>query len=263
MTDEDEGKVEDYIEEHGIRYPIVIEESRRSRQQIGVSGIPNAVLVDPKGTIVWRGHPASFQEDALQEALRGARVPGVELPREIRSVQRKLDREQYGRAWTDLKRDLDGGRLEGEAETVARELVTRIEKEAADLYATATKALAEKDYYLAMMSLERLADAYEGVHEPEAVDEKLSELRSDSEVRKAVKAGEKLVQAQEYDRAKEYEKAYRSYQSIAKSYDGTRAGEIAAARADEIEQQGLRGFDKDCRVCSQQGSACPKHKIGR
>lgn len=262
MTDEAESKVEDYIEENDIHYPIVIERSGRSQQQLDVRGIPEAVLVDPKGTIVWRGHPGMFQEGMLQEVLRGARPP-MELPREIRSVQRHLDREQYGRAWADLKRDLDAGRLEGEAENVARELVTRIEQDAAELYSTATEALEEKDWYLAMTSLERLADAYEGVHEPEAVAAKLDELRSDSEVRKAVKAGEKLVQAQAYDRDKEYEKAYRAYRSIASSYEGTKAGETAAARADEIERQGLRGYDKDCSVCRRQESACPKHQRGR
>lgn len=39
----------------------------------GVNGIPHSFLVDPKGNIMWHGHPMELTEAKIKEALKGAR----------------------------------------------------------------------------------------------------------------------------------------------------------------------------------------------
>jgi len=45
--------------------------SRSYMQAFGQSGIPHAFLVDPRGKIIWHGHPMLNLERVIREALRG------------------------------------------------------------------------------------------------------------------------------------------------------------------------------------------------
>jgi thiol-disulfide isomerase/thioredoxin len=41
------------------------DEGQRAAQQYGVTGIPTAFLIDPRGKVVWSGHPTSRQHESL------------------------------------------------------------------------------------------------------------------------------------------------------------------------------------------------------
>ncbi|RME21912.1 MAG: hypothetical protein D6798_17090 [Deltaproteobacteria bacterium] len=60
-------KVEEFIKEKGVKYPIAKEDGTLS-SYFNVSGIPAAAVVKD-GKIVWRGHPARLDEDKLKSWL--------------------------------------------------------------------------------------------------------------------------------------------------------------------------------------------------
>ena len=62
-----EQKVEDFIKQRNLSYPIAKENGSAS-QHFGVSGIPAAAVVKD-GKIVWRGHPARLSEAQLKSWL--------------------------------------------------------------------------------------------------------------------------------------------------------------------------------------------------
>ncbi len=55
----------DFIDEHGITYPIA-EGSGALADHFNVKGIPAAAMVRD-GQVVWRGHPARLTEELLEQ----------------------------------------------------------------------------------------------------------------------------------------------------------------------------------------------------
>lgn len=66
-TDE---KVEEFIKEHKIKYPMAKEKDASLSKAYAVSGIPAAALVKD-GKVIWRGHPARLDDATLDKLLAG------------------------------------------------------------------------------------------------------------------------------------------------------------------------------------------------
>ncbi|MHC4841622.1 MAG: peroxiredoxin family protein, partial [Planctomycetota bacterium] len=59
--------VPDFIKKHGITYGVVAHGSMA--RLWGVSGVPDAFLISPEGTVVWHGHPATLTTSYLEQTL--------------------------------------------------------------------------------------------------------------------------------------------------------------------------------------------------
>lgn len=71
-SEEDRRKTEEWIRTRGVRYAWAWDPKARTAGWFGVTGIPHGVLLDPDGTIVWRGHPSQLREDTVQQVLARA-----------------------------------------------------------------------------------------------------------------------------------------------------------------------------------------------
>ena len=258
MTNEDPKLVEKFISDNKIAYPIVIEKSGKSSNALKVTGIPHSFLVDTKGNIVWEGHPGSLPPAEIEKVLQGAHVPGVKLPAGLKSVEKTLEKGDYGKAYETVK-GLMAGKLDDESTKAGQELLDQIDGEAKELLASANKHVEAKEYFEANANLEKLTKQYPGVPGAEGADTKLKELQADAEAKKSIQAGELLVKADEAETAKDYDKAYAMYRSLTKTFPGTKPAEAAQGHMGEIEQKGLLGFDAKCRDCQKEGRACAKH----
>ena len=98
VTDEPDGLVSKYVTDNKVAYPIVIEKGFKSSRELKVAGFPSAFLVDTKGKVIWAGHPASLKESDIEEALKGARAPGVKLPAALKSLEPLLTKQDYAKA---------------------------------------------------------------------------------------------------------------------------------------------------------------------
>ena len=57
--------VRDYMKENGYTFPVAVDPGSSSRAY-GVTGIPAGVIVDKSGKVVFRGHPANFNDNLLK-----------------------------------------------------------------------------------------------------------------------------------------------------------------------------------------------------
>lgn len=104
MTDEGKGDTEKWIESKGVRYPYGYDKGGKMKNFFGVRGIPHAVLLDPVGTVVWRGHPGSLTKDVIEQSLVGAlETPVWGWPDAARKARQALQRRQYAKAIEEAK----------------------------------------------------------------------------------------------------------------------------------------------------------------
>lgn len=72
VSSERPSTIEGFVQKHGMRYPVV--QSANAGNLYGVSSIPHAFLLNPKGKVVWEGHPGELTGPDL-ERMVGLRPP--------------------------------------------------------------------------------------------------------------------------------------------------------------------------------------------
>lgn len=114
VTGEAVQPTETWIQDKGARYAYAYDPERSLHRALSVRGIPHAVLLDPQGNLVWRGHPAALTDAIVEravekalpeplwawpEALAGVRAAlvGERLVEARRLTEALADREQAGR----------------------------------------------------------------------------------------------------------------------------------------------------------------------
>lgn len=150
------------------------------------TGIPFSVLVDPFGTIVWSGHPASLKEGVIERALEGASTrPTWTWPEETRSLAWPLARGELARA-DELARGLSGPPGE-----FAR---ARVDERLAALADQLERLVTREDYGDALAFGERVAGEAKGLPLAERLRTRVAELRADPAVQRALALGERLAE---------------------------------------------------------------------
>lgn len=260
MTNEPEKLVEKFIADNKVTYPILIEQGYKSAKALKLNGYPHAFLVDTKGKVIWEGHPVSLNESVIEEALKGARVPGTKLPDALKSLEPMLTKREFGKAYQATK-NLLAGALSDEAKAAAQGVLTSIETDVSNLLASADTAINEKNFFAAQESLRTLTKSYATVPGvAETADIKLRDLSANVEARKSIKASEQLAKAIDLESAQDFDKAYAMLLAITTTAAGTMPAASASSHMRDIEAKGMLGFDKKCAACKEQGKACPKHK---
>lgn len=69
ITDEDEATVKKFQEKIPMSYAVAINAPKSLYERFGITGIPQAYLVDKNGKIVWTGHPLELTDDEIQKVL--------------------------------------------------------------------------------------------------------------------------------------------------------------------------------------------------
>ncbi len=62
-----------------FQYYVALDARRRTMNNIGVSGVPHAIVICSRGTVRWQGHPASLQTDTVRQIIdadRAVRMAG-------------------------------------------------------------------------------------------------------------------------------------------------------------------------------------------
>ena len=89
VTSESQSSTEPWVSKHGARYAYGYNSGSLKGKFPG--GIPMAILVDPSGNIVWKGHPSSLKDGDIEKALAGAlETPMWEWPASAKSVRSSL-----------------------------------------------------------------------------------------------------------------------------------------------------------------------------
>ncbi len=72
VTGEAPEPTQTWIQDKAARYAYAYDPERRLHRALSVRGIPHAVLLDPAGNLVWRGHPAALTDAIVESAVVGA-----------------------------------------------------------------------------------------------------------------------------------------------------------------------------------------------
>lgn len=122
MTDESDSQTEPWIEKHRVKYPYAYYKGSDLPRFARVRGIPAAMLIDPTGEVVWRGHPASLSDAVVEKALEGALPkPFFELGKAAKGVQKELAKGELAKALEEARE------LEAEGEGNGAEIRAAVE----------------------------------------------------------------------------------------------------------------------------------------
>ena len=171
VTGEDAENTEPWVEDKGVEYAYAYDREGLG-QQLGIRGIPHGVLVDPYGTIVWRGHPASLSNEEVEKATENAlAMPMWEWPESASALKEAIAAGKMKRA-IEAAKALD---VEG-LENAAAILEKTVEQRVASLAAMVEDA----DVKAAMAAVETLTASLEGLPAAERVSKLAKELESEA-----------------------------------------------------------------------------------
>lgn len=246
--------VQDWCTKNAVTYPIAIADD----EGYGVTGIPEAVLVDPEGKILFRGHPAQLDPALIDKALATARP--ASYAKGLEGVAKLIEADDLGKAHALCKQLIAGGKLDPDAVAQAERVCSDAEAAAARLVDEGMAALQAQDAYAAFVAFDRAVKGYAALPRSAEAVAKLAELQKDPRSRREITAGQKFVDAQKLDKARDYDKAWKEYKAIGSNFGNTKAGKEAAARALAMEKQGKLGFSRGCGACEAVDAACPMHR---
>ena len=92
VSDESFDLIDGYVEKHGVEFPIARLASGEFETAIGVEGFPTSAILNPKGELAWKGHPASA-DGPLSKHMKGSRRTAL-LPKEFSGIEKSLDKER-------------------------------------------------------------------------------------------------------------------------------------------------------------------------
>ena len=105
MTNESKEKTEPWIEKNQVAYPYAYDKGGKLKRELGVRGIPAAFLVNPKGKVVWKGHPASLSGSVIKKYIKGAKRSSADVeiltrdwPESAKSLKKMVAKSQFGKA---------------------------------------------------------------------------------------------------------------------------------------------------------------------
>ena len=222
MTSESEAKTEAWIDKHDAKYAYAYDRSGKLKSWFGVSGIPHAILVDPNGTIIWRGHPSTLKGSTVEEALNGAlKVPSWEWPDSARAVRKALAKRKYAAAISAAERMGPEG---GEILDAVRSVVSGRVKGLLAAY--------EKGDILSVLDRGKACQK-DMAKLPEADEVKalLAKIKGDKQalsVAKAQRSIRKIFESRKIKK-KDFSRHRKTLEKIHRDFTGTFAGEQAAA----------------------------------
>ena len=247
-------KMESFISEKGIKYPIALD--GKAISAYGVSGIPDAVLVGADGKVIWTGHPSGLKETQIEASLQNVTfIPP--LPANLAKFNALLRAKKFGKAYLDLKKAV-GEKKAPQAEAGAT--IAALETRMKSLLAEGEKARGEGDFYTVGKNLNQLKAQFAGTEESRKAADILKEVEKDQKARDQLKAVETLEKLERAMESRAFGEAYKGYKSLAKKFPGTKIEKIGSEHIATIEKQKLLSYRPTCPACKKDGRTCAQHR---
>ena len=224
MTGEPVDKTVPWVEETGMKYAFgYLSKGDMSSfmKDLGMSGYPSAVLVDPKGEIVWAGHPSSVNGSLIKKHIAGASTGPVgpaaiakNWPEEAKAVRKAFLDGKYGKALEEAQKLGQDSSVLADVERVIGQQAARI------------KSCHEQGDYLGFSDMMRDAKKMlSGTPQFEELEKIEGELKSDRDAKAVMSAQKKLQklaeQIREARKAKDVAKAERFVRQLVEKHPGT------------------------------------------
>jgi thioredoxin-like negative regulator of GroEL len=222
VTGEPKSLTDKWVESKGAAYAYAFDQDRALSAYFGVRGIPDAVLIDPGGTVVWRGHPASLTEAELRKHLSGAlKTPVWAWPSSAKAARTALQKGQLAKALEAAQKVPDqDGRADIEA-GIRGIVAARVGRMRA--------ALKEGDYLGAHRLAEELKKSLEGLEQAAEADEVLAQVAEAPGAAEVMKAQVQIdkIRAKNPTKKADIERAIEDLREIIGKNPSTYAGRDA------------------------------------
>jgi hypothetical protein len=216
VTDEGASETEKWVAEKGAKYAYAYDKGGKLARHFGVRGIPDAVLVDAFGAVVWRGHPASLEERTIASALQGALPkPLWEWSGSAKGVKSALMKRSFKSALDQAARlsVADGGpEIQGVIQGMVKTSVDRM------------KASFDKgDFLGAQTAAQSLQKELAGLPELADASKVLADIAANKNAQTVMKGQQKLAKLRsgENTKHKEITAAIESARKLKQEYPGT------------------------------------------
>ena len=70
VTNEPEPEIQAFLRKKQMNYTVAIEETGELSSHYGIRSIPQALLVNREGIVVWKGHPSKLTVSFIEEKLK-------------------------------------------------------------------------------------------------------------------------------------------------------------------------------------------------
>lgn len=228
MTDEGKSETEKWIADKGAKYPYAYDKGGKIKSFFRISGIPHAVLIDPTGTVVWRGHPGSLADGTIEQHLDGAlELPLWKWPEPAKKARQAVQKRQYAKA-------LEEARALGED---GAKYATAIEAVVKGKAASLDKAAKSADWFTVEERGKELEKELAGLPELEQIKAVLAQLKSDKQAQ-AVLAAQKEVRKLMSGKIKKGDipKIEKKLKEISAEFPGSGASRDAEKALTELRQ---------------------------
>lgn len=216
MTGEGVKDTEKWVSDLGMKYAFAYERSGKLMGELGCSGYPSAALVDPTGTVVWVGHPASLSEKQIQAALEGALPKAVyEWPASAAAAAQALRKKKYADAIAAAAKvpEADGG------PAIHAALLKVVDGRVKTIEVARQKG----DFLTAAESAKALSKELAGLAQAAVADQHADEIAKDALAQKIIKAQKRVreLRAEKLGKKNEREKAIEDLEKIIKNFPDT------------------------------------------
>lgn len=247
MSGESRDTVQQFVDKHGAKYPILYEAQSGAYSS---GGVPHAYLIGSDGKIAWAGHPAGLQHDEIEAQLKKVekahrvstwafvlqkQMPAV--PSAMSGVDKLLEKMQFGAALKKVEAALP--KLEGDDKTAGEALREFIAHSGTRGIEKAAEMAREGQPYQAFLQYEQVEERYKGHDLAKQAKDAAKALESDKAAGLEIDAGEKLAGIKK-EMASENSadgKLKLLKPLLSKKYAETAAGKEAAKLAADVEKK--------------------------
>lgn len=245
VTAEPKAPTEKFVEDTKLKASVALldnGENSRLMKAYNARGYPSSVLVDPKGTVVWAGHPSGLNGKIIEEHIKGARMGSggaglavdVELPKKWAAAAKSMGKGDIGKGLSKIEKALQKN-LDEESQSA----LEKARDEARAIFEAEWKgyeaAFNSNRYHDALVSLDLLKKHFKSHELGKKAADAHKEIKSNKELRDEIEAGRRIADAMKKKEAGQIAKARSGLERILNGpLKGTNEAQRAAKLLEEL-----------------------------
>lgn len=217
-ANEDRGKTEAWVEELGVEYPYAYFKGEALSTATDHSGYPHAALIDPKGVVVWTGHPSELTNGEIEKHIKGAsKFISYGWSEEFMPVAKAVGKREFAKAVAEVDK------LAAKGVTAAADVKASVLGMLDADIAVMNKALEGGDFYAANAIASVLDGKLKGLTQETAVTAVFTRLTTDKAAKEILEGQTKLqkIAQGELRKEKQLQDAIQRSEQLAGKYKGT------------------------------------------
>jgi peroxiredoxin len=252
------GDLQSFIDGSGLRAPVAIERDLKSFDLFGFESFPSAALADPKGRILWVGHPLSLGPEDVEHHLRTVKSPfpleerlrlKVSLPTGHEEIAKKVSAGDFGAAHAALAAAESSPGISEIDAALCAEARQAIEDLLEFETACAERAHVTKRYREEQLLWQRIARHFAGLEAAERAQKKAEKLAADPKATRELEASARLDEADRLARAGKTAEAIKVLEALlAGPLKETEAAKDAPPRLEALRKKARAGKEQAPRV---------------